>query len=445
MFFSMNVFALAPAILPSMAGLSARQLVALKTPIAETAKRQGFACEAGNFGLTAQEFDLYADIADAGADYRHFYALRFRIPYQPLETAQLDSNPQPLVTICSDIEIRVFDEMIAIATLEARLALSAEHDFANSPGKLDALIVTTISRACKDALCRVDQCIQLTKDVVHPKGVLKKDLMSPQGLDQPSIGWVHKVFLPNEESLHHLSDRSDFAQALVAPLTLKEFMPDTDYFGWGDSIKISDHSLPNNRSQSWRDGCVISQYYYFALDRFNRRVPELIFKLRSSVETDSLTMTRTLGMDLRHRVAEKDIAYADFLHGVAGDCRLPVESYDVRWRFADLRRNLASKLPILQDVLNEVQELSQRRTNATVETLLSIFSIFGLISLLLSSHDYVAKSPTDKVGTEDVLMATFSGIHDILSVSVWLALFFLFIVTYIRFGIRQRVMRWFKR
>jgi len=445
MIFSVNIFALAPAILPSLAGFSARQLVALAAPMAEEAARQGFACEAGNFGLAAQEFDLYTDIADAGADYRHFYALRFRIPYQPLTTAGPVSTQRQLIEICSPIEIRIFDEMIAIATLEAHLSLDLENDFSSHPCKFDALIVRTLKQACTDALCRVDQCIGLIKGAARAKSAPKHDLMSPQGLDQPKIGWVHKVFLPDDQALQHLMTRPVLAQAVVAPLTLKEWQPGTDYFGWGDSIKVSDHALPDENFQGWRDGCIISQYYYFALDRFNRRVPELIFRLRSGVETDSLAMTRTLGMDLRHRIAEKDIAYADFLHGVAGNCRLPVAAYDVRWRFEDLRRNLASKLPILQDVLNEVQEISQRRTNATVETLLSVFSIFGLISLLLSSHDYVAKSPNDKVVTEDVIMATFSGIHDILSVSVWLALFFLFVVTFIRFGIRQRVMRWFRR
>lgn len=445
MIFSMDVFAIAPAILPSLSGLSARQLVALKTPISVEAAHQGFRCEAGSFGLATQEFDLYTDIADAGADYRDYYALRFRIPYSFLTTDELDGAQEHVIEIGSHIEIRVFDEMIAIASLEARISLNLENDFSNHQGKFDALFVRTISQICKDALCRVDQCIGLIIDATHVKSPLNRDLMSPQGLNQPRIGWVHKVFLPDAQSLCHLNTRPALAQAIIAPLTLKEWAPVTDYFGWGDSIKVPDRLVSEGGSQGWRDGCILSQYFYFALDRFNRRVPELIFRLRSGAIADSLAITKRLGMDLRHRIAEKDIAYTDFLHGIAGDCRSPVEAYNVRWRFDDLRRNLASKLPILQDVLNEIQEISQRRTNATIETLLSVFSIFGLISLLLSSHDYVAKPAADKVASEDVLMATFSGIHDILSVSVWLALLFLFVITFIRFGFRQKIKRWFKR
>lgn len=435
---TINVYSLVPALLPALQGLSSHRISSLSSKFSAEARKRGITCSKGDFGTATQEFDLYTDITDSGADFRRYFSASFdvRLEHQMDDPAMTDAS-SPLSLPKPIVEVRVFDEMVAIATVEIavdldNISLSQKQD----QGEFDVRFVRYASRICSEALAQVDQLIRNV--VVAEKSFERKspDLMAPTGLDRPRIGWVHKVFMPEASFNQHLTGKTPLARTMIAPLTLKEWEEGKDYYGWGDSIKVTDDS------SDWRDGCVVSQYFYFALDRFNRRVPELLFRLRSGTQKGLLGETRTLGTDLRHRISEKEIAYADLLHGIAGACRAPVESYNETWRFADLRRNLSSKLPILQDVLTEIQEKSQRRSNVIVEAMLFCVSSMSLIGLLLSSHDYVAKPAKDRVGSPAVLEAMIPRHpNDILSMAVGAALVGMLIFGTIRFGVFSRVIQ----
>ena len=441
----MKLFALAPSIIPQASGFSVTQLMSLGDRVLERAKQLGIECTRGSFGAGSDGFDLYSGATDAGADYRQHFVYRFSVPpdhFYPNSELQQHAD---LIGTRDAIEVRLFDEMIAIATvnLEVNLDLAVEQ-FGADRKEFDCFVVRWVTQLCLEALKAVGECVAYAK-TQNPKTRPAIDLMSSNTLSEARVAWVHKVFVPELAELSTFTDPASPARNLVSERSLVEFSPDSDYFGWGDSIKVIDEK------NDWRDGCVLSQYFYFALDRFNRALPALTQQLRSGREGGSLAVVKSLGMrslgiNLRHRISEKDIQYADFFHGIAGECRIPVEGYDLRWRFNDLRRNLASKLPILQDVLTELHDQSQRRTNATVESMLFFVSFLSLVSLFLSSHDYVAKPAKDKVLSWTVVESMLPGkLSDILSLSVGVAFCGLLIFASLRFSLLQKIMQKIRR
>jgi hypothetical protein len=435
-----QIFTVSPAILPTLSGWSPKKFSDLYASFMSQKMDLQMYCELGNFGMTAQEFDLYTDIADAGANYQKYFSLKFQIPIASLSsTQQLNKTKDLIEHVLPYIEIQLFDEMIAIATQTVSIDIDrAFEKFDGDRSLFDTYFVNYISQLTRLALAKVNAVITgLHKNSQIEMGTAI-DLMKPETLTTPSIGWVHKVFIPTASELEAIRTKSPLIQGVVAPLTLDCWDGHHDYFGWGDSI------VSSSMKDGWHVGCVLSQYFYFVLDRFNRRIPNLIGRLRSGHASNSLSATREIGMNLRHRVAEKEIAYADALHGIASNSRIPMQAYDNTWRFKDLRANLAAKLPILQDVLNEVQDKAQRRASTALEALLFFVSIMSLVGMFLTAHDYVTKPPKDKASSYSVLIAMQPG-HwaDVLSLAVGAALFGLIIFAGIRFGLIQKAFRLF--
>lgn len=222
--------------------------------------------------------------------------------------------------------------------------------------------------------------------------------MAPSKVHTPQSAWIHKIFLIEGTLKQLLISNSQDLKRIISKETLIKSNK-KDYYGWGDSLKV-----PENKTD-WIDGCIIAQYYYFSLDRFNRKLPEMILSFESTGNLVELGRSELLAQDLLSRISAKEIAYRDLLHYVAGNTRKSIEGYNDSWRVQGLRESLASKVPVIRSIIADIQERRRRISNSIIESILVFVSLLGLISLFLGVHDHITKQSHHSIEFSDIIVS----------------------------------------
>lgn len=228
------------------------------------------------------------------------------------------------------------------------------------------------------------------------------------------FAWVHRVYLKQSSS-----DKD--VDRFISKTTLKSFEHNdfSSHFGWGDSLINLERFKHHD---DLYDGCIFSQYFYFALHQFNKFVPDVIEQLNTNYRLGKLTKIRKEGVHLKQRIFELEIQYADYLHSVAGEMRDPASQFDKNWRIPELRTNLMSKIPVLQDLLQDVENRSSRRSDIFIESVLFFVSILSLVGLFLGAHDYLTKPADQHKASFEVLVGMLpTNPNDILSLAIGLS------------------------
>ena len=246
-----------------------------------------------------------------------------------------------------------------------------------------------------------------------------------------ALAWIHKTFLI--DTISGFNKVSRFIKS-----TTEADIDDTfrSHFGWGDSlINLSQYNSPHNLYS----GCVISQYFYFAFHQLNKLTPDVIRQLNSSYKIGKLSKVRKEGFNLKQRVFELDIQYADYIHSVAGEMREAASQFHQNWRISELRSNLINKIPVLQDLLQDAEHRSARQSDTFVEVVLFVVSIFSLVGLFLGANDYLTK-PTElhKASIEVLRGMLPNNPSDILSLAVFLSISAIFLFLFIKIFNRHK-------
>jgi hypothetical protein len=430
-----TIHAVAPAILPSMVGVNITTCKHQLAEIIQSNYFDGATVTVGSFGDKKSEFNLYTDALDAGADFRDIFALQLKIPLNPSSLNHASSMGFSM-TVANSITISLFDEAIAIVSLvmalDAESALSAEVD---GRTYFDQFFVKAVSQIVTYHLLKLDKLIVECLRPKIAKALITKDYLSSD-VQTPQVAWVHKIFEVDEVRSLSLKTDSRYGK-LIAEHVISNYTGSESLLSWGDSVYLTG----DQDRQVVLLACETVQYYYFVLDRWNRRLPYAIAKVADKGAAASEKISQGLGMHMRHKIVMKDLGYSDLMQSVAGSLRAPIVAYHESWRVDSLRGNLRQKLPVLQDLITDIQNSSQSKSNRIVEFMLFAVSLLSLVSLFIATHDYVVKSPKDKTTTYEVLLAMLPNkLEDILSFSIALAVFGLVVFGMVRF----RVVGFFK-
>jgi len=268
------------------------------------------------------------------------------------------------------------------------------------------------------------------------RGILKKPITEINvalggEFDKPlHLAWVHKVFLTDWSN--------DENQKIISARTISEFQNDRhdSFFGWGESVvNIASY----NSLIPLYEGCSIAQYFYFSFHRFNKLLPNVIAQLNSSYKLGQLVKVRKRGEKLKQTIFELEMQYADFMHSVVGVMREPASQFDERWRLAELRTNLRNKVPVLQDLLQDVENRTSRQSDAFVQAILFAVSILSLVGLFLGAHDYLTKPKDQHKSTLTVIRGMLpTNLDDVLSFAVGLSLISVIIFLLIKLWFRKK-------
>lgn len=230
--------------------------------------------------------------------------------------------------------------------------------------------------------------------------------------------WLHKIFLLQSDG----SDVSDHWLNKISASTLRGFKENGDraYFGWGNSV-VNQKKYESLVHISC--GCDIAQFFYFSFHTFNKSIPGIIAQLNTDYSQGKLGAVRKTIVSLKHKIFEIEMQYADYLHSVAGDMRETATQFDMNWRIAELRTNVLKKIPILQDLLQDAENRASRKSNTFIEAILFGVSIFSLVGLFLSAHDYLSKPANQHRNSLDVILGMLpTNPHDILSLAVGISI-----------------------
>lgn len=433
-----TVHAIAPAILPSLVG---RDVVALKDSICQKlsqALEESTKVITGTLGIIPNEFNLYNDALDAGADFRNYYAVRIELPFET-DLVSYQSESGFSVRQIGKTSISLFNEAIAIVTVE----FSIDVDNAlllqvRERSEFDRFFVNAVRRHVEDALGKLDDKI---KQTVFPNPISRsegRDYLASE-IVTPKVAWVHKIFEIDCSDANAVKTDHRYG-ILIAEHVREAFDGKRSEFSWGDSIHIA-HTYS---IQTILTACVIMQYHYFVLDRYNRRLPYAITSVAKSGNEMSERVKQRLGMQMRHKLVMQDLTYCDLIQSVAGPLRVPMMGYHESWRFDELRQNVQLKLPVLQDLIADIQNKHQARSNSIVELMLFGVSLLSLVGLFIATHDYVVKPSKDKTTTTQVLVSMLPNkIDDILSFSILLSMLGLFTLGLVRFKLVKKLVSLF--
>lgn len=171
---------------------------------------------------------------DAGADLDNYFSLDFQIKIPKKQTENIHLNN--ITILDSNISIRIFDEMIAVCYLDLSIEVG-ELSFINSKNRsdFDYNFVKFVENAIQDSLQLIDNFINTEKNkLINIISQLQnKNLMFPDGLTTPKIGWVHKVFINDGEDFENEIINSPTGKNIIATTTLDKFTNNKDYYGWG--------------------------------------------------------------------------------------------------------------------------------------------------------------------------------------------------------------------
>jgi hypothetical protein len=352
----------------------------------------------GTFDSPLEEFELYQQNDTSGVKLSSFYAAKKEGYLEKLKSTRSFSKFS--VAVSGYFKIFLFDDGIKLFFLETEI-LNVEDNLSFEDFDGTYCQLTTES-------------IQLIGDIYFREKI--------------KVGWTHKVFISHGEDKKKLS--------WLSAIPEQEEDRFGNNYGWGCSDIVEAGGL----CPSILMGCIASQYFYFALDRYNRQLPSLIRSIRQNSNRKPTSELQRDATQIRHKVKSTQIEYNDIINSVAGRFSAPLYAYHQSWRFERLSMNLNEKIPLLQNTIHELEAKSQARSSAAIELMLFAVSSFSLVSLFIATHDYALKPVTQKISTELVINAMQPvNPKDILSFSILLSLISLTIYIILKYRITSKL------
>lgn len=90
---TIKLIVISPAIFPSIQGLTISKANKIFDLIKIDANTRGIDYNKGKMGEPHEEFNLYTDITEPGANYREYYILKFKIPEKNISIEKEKEQP----------------------------------------------------------------------------------------------------------------------------------------------------------------------------------------------------------------------------------------------------------------------------------------------------------------------------------------------------------------
>lgn len=372
----------------------------------------------------------YLDVAEPGKTYRQFYLARLRVEGKsvPAQCQGLGTLPTRRI----DIEFRILDLGFALLNINIHLDVDSLREWLKT----------------FDSLASTDRAINDFADSVFDRFKSHAEVLIGQLASIPYINtdstvnpladsllWVHKIWSvqPGEQAM----TKDAQTRKLISEDTLSAHLASgNDHWGWGDSIRIAKPEDERAwRDAGWLQGMCLAQYFHTCFDWIYREIPFVIEKIRLESFRGRMAKAIEMSLDFSHRAHLLIFDFTQCKLTIAGISRISFSSLLKSWDTTALSDGIKESIPYIKELTTRADEKIKNWSQSSIELILFISAVLGLVGLSFSMHDYL--KPTNTRFPVSGL-ALPSGYSDVLFLSSLAVLFGLAVYGLAKLGILAR-------
>ena len=372
----------------------------------------------------------YLDVAEPGKTYRQFYLARLRVEGKSVLAQSQGLGTLPAKRI--DIEFRILDHGFALLNINLHLDVDSLREWLNT---FDSLAST--DRAINDF---ADSVFDRFKS--HAEVLIGQLSSIPYINTDPTVNpladsllWVHKIWSvqPGERAMVKDAQTS----MLISEDTLSAHLASgNDHWGWGDSIRIAEPEDERAwRDAGWLQGMCLAQYFHTCFDWIYREIPFVIEKIRLESFRGRMAKAIEMSLDFSHRAHLLIFDFTQCKLTIAGVSRISFSSLLKSWDTTALSDGIKESIPYIKELTTRADEKIKNWSQSSIELILFISAVLGLIGLSFALHDYL--KPTNARFPVSGLVLP-SGYSDVLFLSTLAVLFGLAVYGLAKLGVLAR-------
>lgn len=202
--------------------------------------------------------------------------------------------------------------------------------------------------------------------------------------------WSHDIYGFTEQECTTLAEpHGELLEPVLGEPQMNALRQQQNCFGWGASSLLLKQSNKRTHKQ-WYDANGVMQYYYSCFDIADTALPLQIATLQKLSSENQHKKVLAQAQQLRTGLHTLIRDYNDLLLHSASGAYDGLKGYHKSWRVEQLTDNIKEKLTMLDQLTKESSDWLNKKTEATVQTILFFITLLGLVSLTTSVHAYLA-------------------------------------------------------